>query len=149
MNENILIVNDDPAILNGIEDVLTEIGFSVGKALDEKEALRMLNEKEYHVSIIDILLKETNGIDLIKNICDNYKNTVVIALTGHPDAEKAIDSYYKGAFEFLKKPCRGEDLIDAISRGLANRRNRLENQIPQNYFPWDKIIRENPSSALV
>ncbi len=146
MNESILIVDDDPAILSGFDDVLTEIGFSIGKASDEKETLRMLNEKEYNVAIVDIVLKETNGINLIKKICDNYKKLVVIALTGYPNAENAIGSYYKGAFEFLEKPCSCSNLIDAISRGLANKRNKLENEVKQHYFPWDKIIRDNPSS---
>ncbi len=147
MSKNILIVDDDEAILDGFEEILTENGFFVSKAFDEKEAKSRLKEKEYHVSIVDIVLKETNGVNLIEEICKNYKETVVIALTGYPNAENAIKSFHKGAFEFLKKPCSREDLISVISRGLLNKQNNLKNQAEQRYFPWDKIIQNNPSCA--
>ncbi len=147
MKKNVLIVDDDAAILDGFEEILTENGFFVSTAFDEKQALNKLREKEHHAAVIDIVLKESNGLEIIKTIRKNYNKTAIIALTGYPNAEYAINSFHKGAFEFLKKPCSQEDLISAINRGLANKKDNSQNQAEPLYFPWDKIIQDNPSCA--
>ncbi|MCK5581741.1 MAG: response regulator, partial [Candidatus Omnitrophica bacterium] len=65
MTEKILVVDDDTSILEGFSEILVENGFAVDKAQDEKEALRSFDARNYNVAIVDISLKETNGLELI------------------------------------------------------------------------------------
>ncbi len=157
MKENILLVDDDVSILEGFEEILTESGYSVDKAIDEDEALRKLNEKDYHLAIVDIALKETNGIDLMGKIREKEAGAVVIALTGYPSAENATGSFRKGVFEFVRKPCDRKNLMAVVKRGLKkkkeeekNNKHKNENitaRIKNKDTIWKEIISDSPSCA--
>ena len=145
MKEKILIVDDDSSILLAFDEMLTEYGYAVDTAEDEVGALEKISIKQFDIAIVDMMLKETKGLDLIGKLQNKFQNIVAIALTGYPPQEYVAKSFCQGAIEFLTKSCDREDLVAAICRGLAQREARKENKNARSSFPWEQIIRENPS----
>ncbi|MCP4650894.1 MAG: response regulator [PVC group bacterium] len=145
MKENILIIDDDVSILAAFEEVLTEYGYAVDTVENEKSALEKINTKKYDIVIVDMVLKETKGLDLISKIQDKFQDIVTIALTGYSPQEYVTHSFRQGAVAFITKPCTREDLVAAICHGLAQRENRKGTQNTTTSFSWEQIIRENPS----
>lgn len=146
MKENILIVDDDVSILEGLGTMLTEHGYDVDTAEDEAQALENMDSKKYHIAIVDLVLKETNGLDLISKLQETYSDIITIALTGQAPREYVAKSFRNGAVKFLTKPCSRENLIAAICQGLELREDKKNSKDKiQSRFPWEKIIHDNPS----
>jgi len=124
LKENILLVDDDVFILNAFEEILTENGYSVGRAASENEALVSLEAQNYHMAIIDVVLQDTNGIELIAKIRAKSKQTAIIMITGFPSVESAVGSFRCGSFDYLEKPCKREVLVDAIQKGLREKEEK-------------------------
>lgn len=123
MEKNILIIDDDKAILDGFKELLSEESCWVETTDTGKEALNRLKNRHFHVVVMDIVLKETTGIALIKKIKEMSAETVVIMITGYPTTETAIKCFREGADDFLIKPLKKDDLIKAVERGLSQGRD--------------------------
>ncbi len=118
MNKNILIVDDDPSILDGFRELLTSERYWVDIAPDEEEAYAFMRNRHYHVILMDVVLKKTTGIDLMRKIKTLSRGTVVIMVTGYPTTESAIRSFREGAFDYLVKPVSKQVLLDVLRRSL-------------------------------
>ncbi len=148
MKKSVLIVDDDHAILNGFKEVLEARSFSVSKAETADAALDKLNQQDHAVAIVDIVLTETNGIDFVKKVSENFTRTVPIILTGYPSFEYAVESFLGGAVEFLVKPCENDDVVEAVLRGveaLEHREHYLQLKQEIGYFPWDRLFEHHPN----
>ena len=124
MDKNVLLVDDDASILSAFEEILTEDGYSVGKAHDEKTALDELDTQEYHVAVIDLVLKDTTGIELIEKIKARSKGIPVIMITGFPSVDSSVESFRCGSFDYLVKPCDRKMLLDTIQRSLSEKEKK-------------------------
>ena len=98
----------------------------VETASSEEEALRRLKRRHYHIVLLDIVLKDKTGIDLINKIKATSENTTVVMVTGFPSAETAISSFRAGADDYLVKPVRKENLLEVIDRGIHQGKAHLE-----------------------
>ena len=118
MKKNILIVDDDISILDAFEKTLVENGYSIGRALNETEALCCIEKCHYHLAIVDIILGKNSGLELIDKIKAENENIIIVATTGYPSDENIQGSFDHGACELLKKPCDQEDLLNAINKAF-------------------------------
>ena len=126
MNANILVVDDDTAILDGFKELLEKERYTVDVAANEREAVANLKQQHYHIVLMDIVLKETTGIELIRKIQEKSEDTVIIMITAYPSAESAISCFQAGAFDYLIKPIRKSDLLKAIERGCERKKEEQE-----------------------
>ncbi len=124
--KNVLLIDDDVSILDAFEEILTENGYSVDKAQDEKEVLSCLDTQEYHIAIVDIVLKDVNGIKLLENIKASSEGIIIIMITGYPSLETAVESFRLGSCDYLEKPCDKEMLLEAIHKGIEQRKSNLD-----------------------
>ncbi len=129
MNDHILLVDDDISILDGFEEILTKNDYSVSRAQDEKEAIQKISGQTCNAAIIDLVLAESSGLDLINTIQKLSNDIAVIAITGYPSIESARESFKRGAFEYLEKPCEKEKLISTVKRAIDKK--RFESEINQ------------------
>ena len=126
MDKNILVIDDDISILDGFKDLLTQEGYWVQGALNEEEALNILKEKEYHVVITDLILKETTGLLLAKKIKEVARNVDIIVITGYPTVESVVSGLRAGICDYLVKPVKKHDLINAIERREEKRKTQIQ-----------------------
>jgi len=136
----ILIVDDNPDVINILADFLGLNGCEIYEATCGKEALDMLDKKDVEIVILDVQLPDLNGISLIDTIKVSKPTTAVIMATGYYDPNFVIDAMKKGASDFLLKPFELDKLMLVMMRVLRERRLLIEKEdIMQNLEDKKKI----------
>jgi two-component system NtrC family sensor kinase len=118
----ILVVDDDRGIVNALARTLTARGHVVVKAQTQKEALACMEEREFHLAILDINLTGGDGIELLAQVKARAPHTEALILSGYNSFENAMRGLRAGAFDFLEKPFDDERLAHTIDRALEHRR---------------------------
>ena len=128
VKETILVVDDDRDFLSIIRQILNRKGYTVTTAASGGEAVSLLKERFYHVTILDISLPDVDGTELLGTIIGLHADIIPIMLTGHSSVQNAVKSLNQGAFAYLEKPVDPENLLSVISRGIEKQRLVLENR---------------------
>lgn len=118
----ILVVDDDRGSREMLRDCLERIGYAVVEAADGEEALKRFVPGKFEVVLSDIVMPGINGIDLFRRIKSRDDNIVFILITGHPNVEDAVRTIQNGAYDYITKPFRFEDLKIKIDRAAEARR---------------------------
>jgi DNA-binding NtrC family response regulator len=120
----VMIVDDEKDFVEMLSLRLEEIGERVTSAYSGRECLQILEKKEIDVVILDILMPGMDGIATLKEIKKRFPLVEVIMLTGHGTTESAVDGMKLGAFDYLLKPARFEEL----TMKLESARKRKDEQ---------------------
>jgi cyclic di-GMP phosphodiesterase len=118
----VLVVDDDPAILDSTTRLLTRYGYSVTSFANSKDALDSLKEDNVSVVLTDIMMPEETGIQFLEKIHSFNVDIPVVLMTGYGELGTAIDAIKKGAFDYLLKPVRGEHLNHAVRKAVDSYR---------------------------
>ena len=116
----ILIVDDDVAVRNTMDEYITTAGYQSNAVSCAEEALELLEKKSFHVVITDIILPTMGGLDLTK-IIKRDKESDVIVMTGYSDDYSYEEAINIGASDFIIKPVRLEELLLRLKRVLKER----------------------------
>jgi DNA-binding NtrC family response regulator len=114
--EKILVVDDAPQTLEVIRRNLTSKGYQVYTASNVPAAIKIIESSPVDLVITDLKMPEVSGIDLVRHIRENYKDTEVMMITGYPSIESAVEAVKIGAEEYLTKPFTDEELFAAVQR---------------------------------
>jgi DNA-binding NtrC family response regulator len=112
----IMILDDEPIVGKRLKPAIEKYGFEVEVYEDSTQALRRLNEKEFDIVVTDVRMEEVNGIQVLEFIMSKTKQTKVIIITGYATIEVAREALVKGAFDFIAKPFKPNDLRAVISK---------------------------------
>lgn len=116
--ESILVIDDSPDTLEMIHRSLEHMGYSVYSCESANEAIEAMKEDHYDLVITDYHMPFIGGIDVIRHVRENYKNTEVMMITGYASVEGAVEAIKAGAEEYLSKPFTDEELEAAIQRAM-------------------------------
>ena len=116
--ESILVVDDALSTLEVLERNLRTEHYQVFTASSVPEAIRILEATPVDLVITDLKMPEVSGIDLVRHVRENLKETEVIMITGYPSIDGAVTAVKAGAQEFLSKPFTDEELLGAVRRTL-------------------------------
>jgi two-component system response regulator GlrR len=125
--EKILIVDDDPNILTVIQMRLEAEGYQVFKSTGSKQALQFSENNEIDLAIIDLILKEEDGIELMEKLHRINTDLPIIILTAHGSIDSAVQAMKKGAFNYLTKPFNYQELLLQIKNCLE--KSRLSKEV--------------------
>ncbi|MEO0085626.1 MAG: sigma-54 dependent transcriptional regulator [candidate division WOR-3 bacterium] len=117
-NETLLVVDDAPATLEVIERNLAGAGFRVFTAGSVADALRVLESAPVDLVITDLKMPGASGLELVRHVRENLRDTEVMMITGFASVESAVDAVKAGAEEYLAKPFTGDELLAAVERVL-------------------------------
>jgi DNA-binding NtrC family response regulator len=123
----IVVVDDDAQMRDMLADILREEGYDVDLASDGKEALELLSRKPCDVVISDIRMNGMDGIELLGRMHDAHPDVPVLMVTAFGSIDTAIESIKAGAFHFITKPFKIDDVVMMVERALADRALRDEN----------------------
>lgn len=116
--EQILVVDDSPDTLDVLRRNLTAEGYRVFTAPGVTEAARILRETPVDLVITDYKMPKITGIDLVRHVRENFRDTEVIMITGYPSLDGAVKAVKIGADAYLPKPFTDEELLSAVRRAL-------------------------------
>jgi DNA-binding NtrC family response regulator len=122
----ILIVDDDAAVLAGLEIVLGSAGYSVDRATSGAAALELLAEEPSDLVITDLQMPGIHGQELVSAMIGNWPDTPVVVLTAYGTVAQAVETMRLGAADYLVKPVDPADLLIRIARRLEDRAVREE-----------------------
>jgi DNA-binding response OmpR family regulator len=117
-NCNLLLVDDDPFILDGIGEDLEGKGYQVTRADSGDAAVRLLEKRRFDLVITDLVMDQTDGIQVLKKTKEKNSETMVIILTGYGDMKSAIDALRNHADDYMLKPCESAEMVFRINRCL-------------------------------
>ncbi len=128
MKYNILVVDDEKNIREGLGRVLELDGYRVFLAADGREGLKFVERRDIDLVISDLKMPGVNGEELLKQTRNMYANLPVIILTGHGTVENAVQAMKDGAYDFLTKPINLEHFAILVKRALSNRELILQHR---------------------
>jgi len=123
----VLVVDDEQVIREILCDFLTMEGFTVHSVEDGESALKELERRQYHLVLSDLKMPGMGGLELLDRIQKTIKNVLVVIMTGFGTVETAIESMKKGAYDYILKPFKIEDVVHVVERGLERQRLQTEN----------------------
>lgn len=124
----ILIIDDEPGIRIGCRRALEPAGYSVEEAGSFKQGKEKIVAKAYDLILLDVMLPDGRGIDLLPEIAARDPETVTVIVTGYATVEMAVNAIKHGAYDFISKPFTSDLLLLAVQQGLEKRRFSLEAQ---------------------
>ena len=114
MNKTILIVDDEESICQTLGGILTDEGYEVVTAGSGEEALRVLEEEQPQLILLDIWLPGMDGIETLKAIKAAHPQLQVVMMSGHGTIETALEAIRVGAIDFLEKPIALQKLLKTV-----------------------------------
>ena len=124
---NILIIDDDLAILDSCSQALKKEGYSIKKAKDGVEGLNLYHQEFFHVVLLDLKLPGLNGKQILSKIYEETPETPVIIITGYASIESAVKAMRLGAFDYIAKPFSPKELRVIIDKAIKSRKILIEN----------------------
>ncbi len=125
---NLLIIDDEEDFLDTIAKRLEMRGFDVTTASDGYKALEAVKSKKYDIALLDLKMPGLDGFEVLRELKREHKYIEVIILTAHGSVEAAFDCSKLGAYGFLTKPYRFEELISNIKDAYETRlKKKFEN----------------------
>ena len=132
VNPKILLVEDEENLAHGLEYNLSEEGYIVTLAKDGREAIKLFDENEFDLIVLDIMLPYFNGFEIAKHVRDKHPQMPILMLTARTQIEDKVKGLEIGADDYLTKPFHLKELLLRI-KGMLKRKSW-----------YQKVVIENP-----
>jgi putative two-component system response regulator len=114
----LLIVDDDPYVLESISTLLKEYGYTVHTCQNANDAIKMVERVSFDVVLTDIKMPQVTGIELLQNIHTYNQQIPVILMTAFAELDVAVDAIKRGAFDFITKPYNPDYLLHSVEKAV-------------------------------
>lgn len=114
----VLVCDDDPAVCELIAAILSDAGYEVKEEYDGMTALEDLRNGRYDIMILDYLLGETNGLDILQKACQLDHEVRIIMISGYKSDDLPKRAKELGASGFLSKPFLMQELLNAVGKSV-------------------------------
>jgi FixJ family two-component response regulator len=127
-NSTVLVIDDDADVRTSVGRLLRSLGIDVQLFPSIPDFLKSVPPNGPTCLVLDVRLPGQSGLDLQRELAAANREIPIIFVTGHGDIPMSVQAMKRGAIEFLTKPFRDQDLLDAIQLGLSRDRARRENE---------------------
>ena len=128
MSQNILIIDDERNIRRTLDMILSGEGYQVFTCASAQAGLDVIKKDRIHLVLLDIVMPEINGLNLLPKLLKVRPDLAVIMISGHGNVQNAVLAIKRGAYDFLEKPLDRDKVLLAISRALQTRELTEENR---------------------
>ncbi len=149
MTTTVLLVDDEPKLLQSLKAALYQEPFEILTAESAKEALEMLKTQPVDVVVSDEQMPQMSGSELLSRVRKLYPKTVRIMLTGKTSVASVMNAIYDGCvYRYLKKPIKPTQLVETINSALHQESLKPDDPVDTNkdISQQDKVLREFISS---
>jgi len=126
--KRVLVVDDEPMIVSLLATLLEEKGWDVTKAGSGAEGIDQLDRARFDVILTDLVMPGGSGIDLLRAAKEIHPDVEVILMTGYATAETAIEAMRNGAFHYIMKPLKPDEVMNLVEKAYSQRQLQRENQ---------------------
>jgi DNA-binding NtrC family response regulator len=153
MSARILIVDDEEIVIKSCLRILSDSSYVVDYVQDGWEALRKVDETDYDIIVLDIMMPKIDGLEVLQQVKERHPDIDVIMMTGLSQIQTAVKAMKLGALDYLSKPFDPDELKRVVDRALERRRllqeNRnLKNEVSSKYR-FENIIGSSPRMQIV
>jgi DNA-binding NtrC family response regulator len=127
-SERILIVDDEKVALKNLEHVMKKEGYEVVGTQSGQNALRILEEQKFDVVLTDLKMEKVDGMEILRRCHELYPDIEVVMITGYATLESAVESMKHGAFYYIAKPFRLDEVRKVVSEAAEKVRLKRENR---------------------
>jgi len=128
MTERILLVDDERIALRNLEHVLSKEGYAISATQSGTHALELLDAQPFDLVLTDMKMDKVDGMMLLRRCKSQHPDTEVIMLTGYATLESAVEAMKEGAFHYIAKPFRLDEVRKTVAEALEKRRLKRENR---------------------
>ena len=150
---NILIIDDEDAILESLETLLELEQYEVSTASDGASGIAALDSKSFDLVLLDLMLPDRSGLDVLEDVRSRDRETPIVMLTAYGSIETAVQAIRLGATDFFTKPWNNEKLLLEIDQTIQRRSLERENAHLKNVlkarFSFSNIIGKSDSMQRV
>lgn len=132
MSNSILIIDDKEKLCQSLAQNFKQLRYNVFYALNSESAIEIFSKNEINVVLLDVLLGQESGIDVLLKLQTINKSVPVIMITGYASIDSAVTSMKIGAFDYVKKPLIFENLLKIVENGIKIYTLSQENKLLKN-----------------
>jgi DNA-binding NtrC family response regulator len=147
-NAKILIIDDERIALRNLEHVMKKEGYDVTGTQSGPNALKLLEERQFDVVLTDLRMEKVDGMQILKKTRELYPDTEVIMITGYATLDSAVETMKHGAFYYIAKPFKLEEVRKVVKEAVHKVRLKTENRSLreqlESYQGKVKIITQDP-----
>jgi len=129
---NVLVIDDEPVLQDVLQALLQGDGFDYLKAVSAADGMRILSEEEVDVVLLDLMLPDRTGLELLPEIKEFDPHLPVVVITAYSSVESAIEAMHLGAFHYVPKPFKNEEVLNLVRRAAERRKLLVENLLLRN-----------------
>jgi DNA-binding NtrC family response regulator len=153
MNTRILVVDDEEIVIKSCVRILADREFQVEAVQDGREALRKVEENAYDVMILDVMMPNMGGLEVLQRVKETHPDVDVIMVTGLSQIHTAVQAMKLGAFDYISKPFEPDELRLVVQRALERRQLLKENfhlksEVSSKYR-FENIVGSSPQMQAV
>jgi two-component system response regulator AtoC len=141
---NILVVDDEEPFRRLLKNELARKGYAVSVAADGGEALRLMRENPFDAILLDVVMPGVDGLSLMKKLKEDPSAPPIIVLTGKATVETAVEAMKNGAYDYLTKPYKLDELVIVVDRAceygrLSVKSKLLEQELVRKESPFEFV----------
>jgi DNA-binding NtrC family response regulator len=125
---HILVVDDEEVMRDVLHTLLTQAGYQVTLAETGERGVALARQTSFDTAIVDVMLPGISGLEALQELKKHDPELVVIMITAFASVETAIEAMRRGAFDYVAKPFKHEEVLHILSNGLNQRRLQNENR---------------------
>ena len=149
----VLVVDDDADNRRILGYMLQRDGYTVRSAASGRQALKIFEEQQVDLALLDLSMPEMDGITLLKRLRQEDASVQAIVVTAHGSVERAVEAMKAGALDFLTKPVRSEVLLAQVEKALAMKtlvaENRRLRAAVENTYDFSQLVAVSPQMQKV
>ena len=128
----VLLLDDEPIVGKRLKPALGKIGCNVEVFEDPKKALERIDQKEFDIVVTDIRMDDVDGLQVLEHVRQSSERTKVIMITGYAMMAVAREAMEKGAFDFIAKPFKPNDLRKIIAKAAKALGSNIQFEISES-----------------
>lgn len=147
---SVIVVDDDDLVRETFEAILKDAGYRIITASNANRAMQLIQREAIDIAVVDLVIGEDNGIDLIKRFREIAPQIVSIMVTGYGTIERAVEAMQAGAWDFITKPFSPNMLIEKLERikeyCVLRREHDFRRKVLNREFAFSGVV--GPSTAM-
>ena len=126
----ILVIDDEPIVLNSCRRVLKSEGFDVNIVPSADEALKAMKKEGFDLLLVDVKMPKHDGMYLMQKVKEKWPDVPIIVMSGYPTPDTITDGAKMGAAAFIAKPFTPDELLETIRQVIQKEDNHEKKQGP-------------------